>query len=386
MRDVVIAGIGQTPVGEQWELSLRNSSALAIQAARKDAGGLKPESMYVGNLLASVASHQANLGALLTDNTNLEGIEAYSVEAGEASSAAAFRMAYLAVASGWVDVAMAVGVEKYTDRAGQDQDDPIYQILDYDYEYVQGLTPLSQAGLLFQRYLHENPSTQRDAFGAFPLIAHENAVHNPNAMFRKALRPEMYMKAGMVSEPLNMFDVAPYADGAAAILLTTPEMTKDLPHPLVRVIGSDIAIDTLAVHDRPDPLAFRAAGISLEQACHQAGILPSDVDFFELHDAFSIYAVLSLEAAGFAPRGEGWKLALGNTLTRHGDLPISTMGGLKARGFPLGATGAYQIVEAVMQLRGQAGENQIPNARLGLVQSLGGPASTAVTHVLEKMA
>ncbi|MAT42466.1 MAG: acetyl-CoA acetyltransferase [Anaerolineaceae bacterium] len=386
MRDVVIAGIGQTPVGEQWELSLRNSSALAIQAARKDAGGLKPESMYVGNLLAPVASHQANLGALLTDNTNLEGIEAYSVEAGEASSAAAFRMAYLAVASGWVDVAMAVGVEKYTDRAGQDQDDPIYQILDYDYEYVQGLTPLSQAGLLFQRYLHENPSAQRDAFGAFPLIAHENAVHNPNAMFRKALRPEMYMKAGMVSEPLNMFDVAPYADGAAAILLTTPDIAKDLPHSLVRVIGSDTAIDTLAVHDRPDPLAFRAAGISLEQACHQAGILPSDVDFFELHDAFSIYAVLSLEAAGFAPRGEGWKLALGNTLTRHGDLPISTMGGLKARGFPLGATGAYQIVEAVLQLRGQAGENQIPNARLGLVQSLGGPASTAVTHVLEKMA
>ncbi len=386
MRDVVIAGIGQTPVGEYWELSLRNISAQAIQAARKDAGGLKPESMYVGNLLASVASHQANLGALLTDNTNLEGIEAYSVEAGEASAAAAFRMAYLAVASGWVDVAMAVGVEKYTDRAGADQDDPIYQILDYDYEYVQGLTPLSQAGILMQRYLHENPTAQREAFGSFPLIAHENGVHNPNAMYRKALRPELYMKAGMVAEPLNMFDAAPYADGAAAILLTTPELAKDLPQPMVRVIGSDVAIDTLAVHDRPDPLAFRAAGVSLEQACHQAGILPSDVDFFELHDAFSIYAVLSLEAAGFAPRGEGWKLALGNKLTRHGDLPISTMGGLKARGFPLGATGAYQIVEAVQQLRGTAGENQISNARVGLVQSLGGPASTAVTHVLERMA
>ena len=386
MRDVVIAGIGQTPIGEKWELSLRNISARAIQAARKDAGGLKPESMYVGNLLASVASHQANLSALVTDNTNLEGIEGYGVEAGEASGAAAFRMAYLAVASGWVDSAMAVGVEKYTDLAGENQDNPVYQILDYDYEYTQGLTPLSQAGILFQRYLHENPSAQRDAFGTFPLIAHENAVHNPNAMFRKALRPELYMKAGMLADPLNMFDVAPYADGAAAILLTTPDIAKDLPHPLVRVIGSDIAIDTLAVHDRPDPLAFRAAGISLEQACHQAGILPSDVDFFELHDAYSIYAVLSLEAAGFAPRGEGWKLALGNKLTRHGDLPISTMGGLKARGFPLGATGAYQIVEAVLQLRGQAGKNQINNARLGLVQSLGGPASTAVTHILERMA
>lgn len=385
MREVVIAGIGQTPVGEFWELSLRNLSARAILAARKDAGGLEPESIYVGNLLAPIASHQANMGSLVAENCGLEGVESYSVEAGEASSAAAFRMAYLAVASGWVDVAMAVGVEKYTDRAGQDQDDPIYKILDYDYETVQGMTPTGQAGLLMQRYLHENPTANREAFGAFPLIGHQNAVHNPNAMFRKAIKPDVYAKAGMVSKPLNMFDIAPYADGAAAILLTTPELAKDLPHALVRIIGSDIAIDTLALHDRPDPLAFRAAGVSLEQACHQAGILPRDVDFFELHDAFSIYAVLTLEAAGFAPRGEGWKLALGNKLTPHGDLPISTMGGLKARGFPLGATGAYQIVEAVLQLRGQAGENQIPNAKRALVQSLGGPASTAVTHVLEKM-
>jgi len=173
--------------------------------------------------------------------------------------------------------------------------------------------------------------------------------------------------------------------GDAALILTTPEIAHKVGHPLVRVIGSDVAIDTLALHDRPDPLAFRAAGVSLENACSQAGILPSDVDFFELHDAFSVYGVLSLEAAGFAPRGEGWKLAKGDKLTLKGDLPINTMGGLKARGYPLGATGAYQLVEAVQQLRGEAGENQIADARLALVQSLGGPASTAVTHVLERM-
>jgi acetyl-CoA C-acetyltransferase len=204
-------------------------------------------------------------------------------------------------------------------------------------------------------------------------------------MFRKAIRPEVYEKAGMIASPLNMFDIAPYADGSAALILTTPEIASQVGHPLVRIIGSDVAIDTLALHDRPDPLAFRAAGVSVENACSQAGILPSDVDLFELHDAFSIYGVLSLEAAGFAARGEGWKLALGDKLTLKGDLPINTMGGLKARGYPLGATGAYQLVEAVLQLRGEAGENQIPNARLALVQSLGGPASTAVTHVLERM-
>ena len=386
MREVVIAGIGQIPVGEHWELSLRNISARAVQAAKKDAGGLMPEAIYIGNLIASVASHQANLGAhLVTDNTFLEGIESYTVEAGEASAAAAFRMAYLAVASGWVDIAMALGMEKYTDLSGDSMDEPTKLVMDYDYEVYTGQTLTSQAALLMQRYLYENPKADRMAFGAFPLIGHANAVNNPNAMFRKAIRPEVYEKAGMVSSPMNMFDIAPFADGAAALILTTPEIANQVGHPLVRVIGSDVAIDTLALHDRPDPLAFRAAGVSLENACSQAGILPSDVDLFELHDAFSIYGVLSLEAAGFAPRGEGWKLAKGDTLTLKGGLPINTMGGLKARGYPLGATGAYQLVEAVLQLRGDAGENQIPNARLALVQSLGGPASTAVTHVLERM-
>lgn len=385
MREVVIAGIGQYPVGEHWHLSLRNLSAAAIQAALKDAGGLKPESIYIGNLLASTASHQANLGSLVTDNVFMEGIEATTVEAAEASAAAAFRMAYLAVASGWVDVSMALGLEKYTDRSGEDQDDPIYETLDYDYELSTGSTPMIQAGLLMQRYLYEHPATEREAFSAFPMIAHANAVHNPNALYRKAIRKDVYNKAAMAAAPLNMFDVAPYGDGAAALILTTAERAKGLPHTAVRIIGSNISIDTLALHDRSEPLAFRAAGASLEQACHQAGILPGDVDFFELHDAFSIFAVLSLEAAGFAARGEGWRLAKADYFSRGGQLPISTMGGLKARGFPLGATGAYQLAEATLQLRGTAGENQIPNAKRALVQSLGGPASTAVTHVLERM-
>jgi acetyl-CoA C-acetyltransferase len=188
----------------------------------------------------------------------------------------------------------------------------------------------------------------------------------------------------LVSDPLNLFDVAPYADGAAAVVLTRPELVPpEVTHKLVRVRGSGLVIDTLAVHDRPDPLAFDAARLSVERACRQAGILPSDVDLFELCDAFSIYAVLSLEAAGFAERGQGWKLAQDGGLGLNGKLPVSTLGGLKGRGNPLGATGVYQIVEAALQLRGEAGANQVDGARRALVQSLGGPAATAVAHVLE---
>jgi acetyl-CoA C-acetyltransferase len=190
----------------------------------------------------------------------------------------------------------------------------------------------------------------------------------------------------MVSEPLNMFDVAPNADGAAALLLTRPEMLPPgFPHPLVRIAGSSLVTDSVALHDRPDPLTFQAARLSVERACRQARVTPLQIDLFELYDAYSIYAALSLEAAGFAGRGEGWKLAQDGAIGLNGTLPIATMGGLKARGNPGGATGVYQAVEAVLQLRRDAGPNQIAEARRALVQSLGGPASTVVTHILESL-
>jgi acetyl-CoA C-acetyltransferase len=139
------------------------------------------------------------------------------------------------------------------------------------------------------------------------------------------------------------------------------------------------------VHDRKDPLALGAARISSRKAYAQAGIQPEDLDFFELHDAFTIMAALSLEAAGFAERGKGVQLALDNEISLKGRVPMATMGGLKARGHPVGATGVYQVVEAVMQLRGLAGANQIPGARLGMTQNIGGSGATVITHIFETM-
>ena len=386
MTDVVIAGVGQVPVGEHWEVSLRRLASRAVRAAIKDAGGLQPQAMYIGNYLAPMVSHQSNLGALLADESGLTGIEAYTAEAAGASGAAAFHLGYLAVASGYVDTAVVLGVEKYNDMVGPELESAVAQSEDYDYEMVNGLVPAGQAALLMQRYLYEY-GVPRPALGEFPLLMHTNAVNNPFAYYRKPISREAYDKAEVVADPLNLFDVAPYNDGAAAVILTRLELAgdpKQLGHGLVRVTGSSLAIDTLAMHDRSDPLAFEAARRSVEQACRQAGIMPQDVDFFELSDTFSLYAALSLEAAGFARRGEGWKLARDGTLSLKGKLPINTLGGLKGRGNPLGATGVYQLVEAALQLRGQAGASQLARARRGLVQSLGGPAATAVTHVLER--
>ncbi len=383
MTDIVIAGIGQTPVGEHWEISLRELALHAIEAAVKDAGGLRPQAVFVANMLAPALSRQSHLATLVADFAGLHGVEAVTVEAAGASGGAALRMGYLSILSGAAEVALVVGVEKTTDQVGSAVNSALATASDSDYEAEHGLTPTAQAALLMQRYLYEfNPP--REAFAGFPLTAHANAVANPNAMFRRAIKETAYRKAGLVSDPLNMFDVAPHADGAAAIVLARRELLPpDFAHPLVRVSGSSLVTDTLALHDRPDPLDFRAARLSVARACRQAGIRPEEIDFFELYDAFSIFSALSLEAAGYAPRGEGWKLAQNGAISLQGKLPLTTLGGLKARGNPGGATGVYQAVEATLQLRGQAGENQIPNARRGLVQSLGGPASTVVTHVLE---
>jgi len=383
MSEVIIAGVGQTDVGEHYAISLRDLALMALEAAIYDSGGLRPDILFVGNMVAPAASHQAHLGALIADYGGLEGIEASTIEAGGASGGAALRMGYLAVKSGEARAALVLGIEKVTDQLGPGAESMQTLGEDSDYEAVQGLTPNAQAALLMRRYMH-NHGVSHDCFAPFSILAHANAQTNPHAMYHNQVSLEAYREADPISDPLTIFDTSPVADGAAAVLLTTPEgLPAGFSHPLVRISGSSLVTDRLAMHDRADPLAFTAARQSVERACRQAGILPTDVDLFELYDSYSIVAALSLEAAGLAARGEGWKLAQEGKLAREGELPIATFGGLKARGNPGGATGLYQAVEATLQLRGEAGANQVPGAKRALIQCLAGPASSAVAHVLE---
>src|SRR5215510_11078213 len=290
MSEVVITGIGQTEVGEHWDVGLRELAFAAIQEAVKDSGGLKPQSLFVGNMLAPNLSNQAHLGVLLADSGGVLGIEAVTVEAAGASGGAALRQGYLAVASGMVDVALVVGVEKFTDKVGSGVDAALATTGDSDFEAIQGMTPTAQAALLMKRYMHEY-QVPKDGFAGFALTAHANGAGNKNAMFRKAIKPETYAKAEMVSDPINMFDMAPNADGAAALILTRRDLLpSNYPNPLVKVSGSAASSDTLALHDRKDMLYFDTAQISAGKAMKQAGVILEDIDFFEYHDVFSIYA------------------------------------------------------------------------------------------------
>jgi acetyl-CoA C-acetyltransferase len=381
MRDVSIIGIGQTRVGEHWDTSLRHMALEAIKAAALEANVDRVDGLFVGNMLAGELSGQGNLGALIADFVGLRGIEAVTVESASASGGAAVRQAYLAVAGGMMDFAVVVGVEKLSDVVGSSAISAQATATDSDYEAAHGATPLALAAMIMRRYMHEYDTALAD-FAAFSVNAHANASTNPYAMFHNKLSVQSFVKAPMVADPINLFDAAPAADGAAAIVIAPADWSKRRGDGAVRIAASAAATDALAIADRRDPLWLKAAEVSARRAYEQAGVMASHIQFAELHDAATVLAALSLEACGFAGRGGGVNFAKGGGVAREGQTPISTLGGLKGRGDPGGATGVYQIVETVQQLRGQAGPNQIANARIGLAQSLGANGATAVTHIL----
>jgi acetyl-CoA C-acetyltransferase len=193
---------------------------------------------------------------------------------------------------------------------------------------------------------------------------------------------EKFEKSSMVSTPINLLDASPTGDGAAAIVIVPAE--KAARQPQIVVAASAAATDTIAVHSRKDPMFLQAAYLSSRRAYEMAGVTPEDIDVFELHDAFSIMSALSLEASGFAERGQGVRLALDNEISIQGRVPVCTRGGLKARGHPVGATGVYQLVEVVQQLRGECGKTQVDGARIGMAQNIGGSGATILTHILLK--
>lgn len=385
MRSVSIIGIGQSPVGELWNQSARQIAQTAIAAAMADAGIERADALFLGNMLSGNLIEQEHLATLVADYCGLYGIEAAKVEAACASGSAALRLGTMAVASGFHDVVIVAGLEKMTDTVGKDTTAGLATAADAENEALHGVSFVGLNALLMQRYMYEY-DVPLDAFAGFSINAHRNGANNPHAMFQEAITLDEYVKAPLIATPINMLDSSPVCDGAAALVLVAtervPEFTRGHHRGAVQILASASANDTIAVHDRKDPLFLQAGYLSSQRAFQQAGVTHSDIDLFEVHDAFTIMSALSLEACGFAARGEGWRWAQEDRIGVNGQLPLSTMGGLKSRGHPVGATGVYQIVELVQQLTGQAGANQVLGAQIGLAQNIGGSGATIVTHIL----
>ena len=381
MRDVYVLGAGQTPVGEWWDRSLRDLAAEALQAAAADAAIDRPQALFVANMLASRISNQTQLGALIASHVGWRGLEATTVEAACASGGVAIQAGVRAVASGMVDLVAICGVEKMTDATSGPVTTALATAADADYESAHGASFVALNALMMRRYMHEHHIAHVD-FAPFSLNAHANAVHNPNAMFRRAITLETWQRAPVISDPVNLFDSSPVADGAAALILGPAELARSSGNAPLRVLASACATDSLDLAGRQDPIDLYAARVSAQRAYDQAGLTPQDIDVFELHDAFTIMAALSLEAAGFAGPGQATQLAAAGEIGINGRIPVCTLGGLKGRGHPVGATGVYEMVDLVTQLRGAAGAAQVAGAAIGMAQNIGGTGATVVTHIL----
>jgi len=386
MERAVIIGVGMTPVGEHWKTSLRDLAVEALLNAMDDANIDGVDSLYVGNMISGPFVEQENLGTLIADWAGLGHIPAVKVEAACASGGAAVQEGAKAVMSGLEDVVAVVGVEKMTDVWPSDATRYLAYAADAEWELFHGASFVALNALVMRHYMHTYGYTEED-LALFAVNAHINGAKNPYAMFKKPIKVETVLKSPYIADPVKLFDASPVCDGAAAVIITTPEKAKELGIPKekwVEIAGMGRTIDTINLANRKDLLRLKAAEVAAEKAYKMAGITPEDVDLFEIHDAFTIMAALSLEAVGAAERGKGAELAKEGQIAIDGDYPIQTMGGLKARGHPVGATGVYQTVEAALQLRGEA-PNQVPDAEVALTQNIGGTGSNITVTILRRV-
>jgi acetyl-CoA C-acetyltransferase len=381
VRDVFIAGVGQTPVTKDHGARGRYIGAAAVQAALNDAGVSAAEvgALYVGNMLSGILANQQQLGGLIADYAGLTGIEAVTIEAACASGGAATRMGYLAVAGGAHDVVVVCGVERMTHVERDTVTRALATAADWELEGAGGESFLSLNASLMRAYMQQY-GIAAARFAPFAITAHRNALTNPNALLHKSLDLDTYLASRLVADPIRLFDVSPICNGAAALVLVAGDAAGQRTG--VRIAGSGLATAPLAHARRADLLELTAVEASTRRAMLQAGIGHADVDLFEPHDAYTIMTALVLEAAGFAPPGQGIDWADEQRIGLHGELPLTTFGGLKARGHPVGASGCYQAVEAFLQLTGRAGDNQVPDAGVALVQNIGGTGATVASHVL----
>jgi acetyl-CoA C-acetyltransferase len=385
VRDVFIVGVGQTPVSKETDVGGRHRAAATVKAALADAG-VEPDrvgALYVGNMMSGLLAKQQQLGGLIADYAGLPGIEALTVEAACASGGAAARAGYIAVAGGAHEVVVICGIEQ---MAHVDRDTVTRALATAADQELEGESFLSLNAQLMRAYM-DKYGVRAEDFAPFAVTAHHNAVTNPNALLRREIDLDGYLASRVVSDPVRLFDASPICDGSAAIVLASAEAAAALGRaPRVQIVASSAATAPLALSRRSDPLKLEAVEASTERALAQARVQRRELDLFELHDAYTIMSILTLESAGFAAHGTASRLAAEGRLALDGDLPIATFGGLKARGHPVGATGCYQLAEAYLQLTEAGGANQVRDAELALVQNIGGTGATVVSHVLRRVA
>ena len=374
-----ISKIGFTKVGDHWKQSL---AELAFEACTKILiDGTKPEAIIVSNAFSELTS-QSNIGPLVADSLGIEEVDSFNVESSGASGAAAVHVANSMICSGQIDSALVVGIEKMRDL------DPSKLVLaaglseNAEYSQFFGISFSALNALLARLYMEEY-SVTREKLSSFPVIAHKNSSTVDHAQFKKKFTLDDVSRSELISDPLRTLDCAPVGYVAAALLLVG-EKHLDRKDRVVKIEASESSSSRINFFERDHPFRFNSTESAAKRALKKSHLELSEIDFFEIHDSYSILAALIVEALGLSKSGESCNDAISGKYDLSGRHPISTFGGMKARGYPVGAAGVYQICEAYMQLTNRAGANQVQETKTGLVHSMSGIDGSAFVHILSR--
>lgn len=384
MRKVAVIAIGYTKIKEHWNLSIRDLFTEAAITALNEAAIDRVDALYVGNMASGYCQHQEHLGALMADYMGLKSPPAVKIEAADASGGMALREGFQAVASGLHDFVVVGGVEKMSDVLTSDVTYAIAMGADQEYEAFIGATFAALSAMVKRIYQHKYHVSD-ELIATLPVHCHEMASKNPYAQYPFKITVEQVLSSPFVAEPLRLLECSSPGDGAAILILCPLEKARNFTDTPVEIAGVGAATDTIALYQRDDLTTFKAIIEAANMAYKMARVEPGEVDVAEIHDSFSITGIISLEDLGFFEKGEAAKAIYEGEVAPGGKIAVNTFGGLKARGHPAGATGIYQAVEIVKQLRGEAGKNQVDDAEIGLTQNVGGVGGTAIVHIFRRL-
>jgi acetyl-CoA C-acetyltransferase len=383
MRDVAVIATGMTKWGELWEKSLRTIFVETALLAMKDAGVDRIDSMYIGAMSSGLFVGQEHIASLLADYIGQTPVPATRVETACASGGLAFRLGVMDVASGMSDMVLVGGIEKMTDVNGYEATYALGTAADQEYEGYHGITFPGLYALIARAHM-EKYGTTREQLAMVAVKNHRNGAKNPLAQFPFEVTVEDVLNSVMVSDPLRILDCSPITDGAAAVIICPAEMAKEMGKVVVKITGSGHATDKIALSSRQDVTWLEATYQAGKKAYEMAGKGPDDIDVLEVHDCFTIAEICVMEALGIVEKGQGGRAVEDGLTSLEGKIPINASGGLKSKGHPVGATGVAQVVEIVKQLRGEAGDRQVKDARIGMTQNMGGSGGSTVVHIFER--
>jgi benzoylsuccinyl-CoA thiolase BbsB subunit len=365
MKGVSVIGVGMIPFGKYPDTNITDLGWPAVKAAIKDAG-IDPRRIQA--VYSGTARGGAMVGQRIMGRLGLAGLPIINVENACSSSSSAMAQGVMAVSSGAYEVVLVIGVEKLTKFGGGtlplDED---------DWEVRLGLSMPALYAMRAQRYMHEYGVSLKDVAGV-SVKNRKNGALNPDAQMRKEVSVDEVLASRMIADPFTLLQCCPTGDGAAAIILASTPIAKQLRSDAIEVRASHLTSGRFmsGFRDMTSPeITVRGA----REIFEEAGLGPEDIDVAEVHDAFSIAELIYYEAFGFCGRGEGVALLHSGATGIGGRIPINPSGGLLAKGHPVGATGAAQVVEIVRQLRGEAEARQVQGAKVGMTHATGGGIS-----------